>query len=261
MKLTISIVIYNTPQQIWQNCLNTLRTAINTLQKEQGIKTAVYIVDNSPNSSYQSTINDDYHYIANPSNKGYGHGNNLALQEIDSDYHLVMNPDVYLAKNTLCQAINFIQAHQDVGLLAPFITTPDGEWQNAFKQHPTLWDHFLRQFAPGWLKRRNQARMQRFAGVNIDPEQSHFDIPSVMGSFMFFRSSFLKLIHGFDNRFFLYFEDDDISRRLAQHARTAYTPTVKIIHEHAHQTQRSWKHKFYFAASLLRYWRKWGGLW
>ena len=80
----------------------------------------------------------------------------------------------------------------------------------------------------------------------------------VSGCFMYFRSSVLARIGGFDERFFLYLEDLDLSRRSQQVATNLYHPATHITHGYQRGHTRSMRLLLYFGASVLRYFNKWG---
>jgi len=81
------------------------------------------------------------------------------------------------------------------------------------------------------------------------------------GCFMFFRTVPLKAIGGFDQDFFLHYEDADIGRRMLKVARVFYVPSVRVTHRWARDTHRTLRAMLITARSGWLYWRKWGGVW
>lgn len=195
-----------------------------------------------------------------PGNVGYGQGNNLVIQAIGSDYHLVINPDLFVAPDALLEALNFLEKNPETGLLSPAVFGEDGERHYMCKRHPTLLIMFLRSFAPKSLQSWLESTLSEFEMRDCDYEKPIVDVEYPTGSCMFFRTSVLKKIGGFDPDFFLHYEDADIGRRASQVARVMYVPAVKVVHQWARDTHRSWPSRLVTIRSGLLYWRKWGGV-
>ncbi|KUE80788.1 hypothetical protein ATO46_14560 [Aeromonas schubertii] len=89
-----------------------------------------------------------------------------------------------------------------------------------------------------------------------------WDPPIVSGCFMLFRTDVLQQLGGFDPRFFLYFEDFDISLRAGKISRIAYVPQVKVVHHGGHASRKGWRHIWMFGRSMVTFfnihgWRWW----
>ena len=193
-------------------------------------------------------------------NVGYGRGNNLVIAKAQSDYHLVINPDLFVGPDALLEAINFMQSNLGVGLLTPAVFGENGDRHFLCKQNPTLLIMFLRGFAPSWLKLIFKARLNIFEmrDHNYDSQIEGIQFPS--GCFMFFRTSYLQQLQGFDPRFFMYMEDADIGRRMLEIARVVYVPTVRVVHKWARGSHGNWYLRWVTIKSSLMYWKKWGGV-
>ena len=87
---------------------------------------------------------------------------------------------------------------------------------------------------------------------------SPMEVQCLSGCFMFFRSEVLHRVGGFDERFFMYFEDFDLSLRSSSIARNVYFPEAYVVHERQSAHRRSWRLKLIFAQSALLYFSKWG---
>jgi hypothetical protein len=268
-RLTISLVVYRPNILMLSQTLLHLQKAICLLP---GFYVELYIIDNSCDAhevikvqnclqqffSQSSRVRAEL--IISPKNQGYGQGNNLAIEKINSEYHLVINPDVYVFEDALINAVHYMDLHSKVGLLTPAVFGVNGERHYLCKKHPTLLDMFLRGLAPHAIKRKFAKRMDAFEMQGRDYSQLMEDIEFPTGCFMFFRTSKLKAVKGFDPAFFMYFEDADIARRLAVLAKIVYHPAVKIIHHWARDTYNNRKSKWITTQSGFYYWRKWGGL-
>lgn len=197
--------------------------------------------------------------LLSPGNGGYGRGNNLAIERIHSDYHLVINPDLFVAPDALSEALNFLEGNPEAGLLTPAVFGEDGHRHYLCKRNPTLLIMFLRSFSPKWLQSWFKRTLDEFEMLDCDYERPiHVEYPT--GSCMFFRTTVLKQIGGFDPDYFLHYEDADIGRRAGQFAKVIYVPTVRVVHQWARDTHHSWKSRLVTVRSGLLYWRKWGGV-
>jgi GT2 family glycosyltransferase len=186
--------------------------------------------------------------VEDTANPGFGAGHNRLLGRI-ATYHLVLNPDVEMRPDALEQAIEFMDANPVCGLLAPAVFGEDGARQYLCKRYPTVADLLLRAFAPGDLRRRFHARLARYEMRNEIAENVFWDPPIVSGCFMLFRGSVFEQVAGFDSRFFLYFEDFDLSLRTGRVSRIAYVPEVRILHHGGQASRKGIRHIWLFARS------------
>jgi GT2 family glycosyltransferase len=191
-------------------------------------------------------------------NLGYGRANNLVLDTLDSDVHLVMNPDVELEPGALSVLLDALADHPQVGLVAPAVRGDDGAPQFLCKRYPSLWVLFLRGFAPRWLRERHAARLERYEMRDALGDEYVEGIPLASGCFMLMRTPLFVRVRGFDPRFFMYFEDYDLSVRLGRIARIAYVPAARIVHHGGEAARKGWRHVRWFATSAIRFFRAHG---
>jgi GT2 family glycosyltransferase len=163
-------------------------------------------------------------------NLGYGRANNLVLGELRSDVHVVMNPDVEVEPEAVSAAISALASHPGIGLVAPAVYDARGERQYLCKRYPSVWVLFLRGFAPAFLRRRFKQAIDRYEMRDAIAERFVEDIPLASGCFMAIRTPLFVRVAGFDADYFMYFEDYDLSVRLARHAALAYAPEARIVH-------------------------------
>jgi len=93
---------------------------------------------------------------------------------------------------------------------------------------------------------------------DLPEDEASTDIPIVSGCFMLSRTDTLKEINGFDERYFLYFEDFDLSLRMGKLGKLAYLPTMKIIHAGGHAARKGFAHLGMFARSGIRFFNSHG---
>ena len=240
-----------------------LREAITSfLNTELNVK--LYLVDNSPTDELKVLVTDSrIEYIHNPSNPGFGASHNVAIKkalELGSDYHLVLNPDIYFEKGTLELLCEFMNENLEVGHVMPKVTYPNGEFQYLCKTNPTFFDLFARGFMPSFLKKVFQKRMERYEYKNQDYNEVLYNIPYLSGCFMFLRTSVLKEVGYFDDRIFMYLEDADLTRRFLEVSKTAYYPDAHVYHHFAKLTHKKVKFKWITVQSAFIYFNKWGWL-
>lgn len=219
----------------------------------------VYLIDNSTSSFEafaQWTPPDRVVTITTGKNLGYGGGHNLAIRDSvrRHRYHVICNPDIELRADTLRVLHTIMEARNEVGLCMPRIVGRDGATHYLCKRLPSPIDLAIRRFTPAncFASRREYYEMRDYS---YDSEMEPFFLS---GCFMFFRSSVLAQLGGFDERFFLYMEDLDLSRRAQQIARNLYFPKTEVVHGYQRGAYKSLKLFGHFVISILRYFNKWG---
>jgi GT2 family glycosyltransferase len=223
------------------------------------LKTHLCIIDNSPQSAQRSTDFDDprvsYHFAG--ANLGYGRAHNIALRAAQgrSRYNVVMNTDITYSPEVVTRLASFMDANTVAGLAAPKVCYPDGSLQYVCRLLPTPANMFLRRFMPNsaWTERADSAYELRWWD-----HATIANIPYFQGSFLFLRTQLCNSLGGFDERFFLYGEDIDLSRRIHQVAQTLYVPDVSITHQYRRYSNRSLRGTWYGIQNNSRYFNKWG---
>ena len=184
----------------------------------------IYVVDNSSNDALRllERISGRIRYI-HSANIGYGGAHNIAMREAveaGADYHVIVNPDIWFGEGVIEILAAYMDRHPDAGLVAPKTVYPDGETQYLCKLLPTPFDLILRRFLPaGFLKSSRERFELRFTGYDRE-----MNVPFLSGCFMFLRIGTLKETGLFDERYFMYAEDIDFSRRIHRITRTVYCP-------------------------------------
>ncbi len=201
-------------------------------------------------------------YLASDCNLGFGAGHNLALASQNGsfpEFHLMLNPDILLQREVLSQLLQKMQICPDVGLLMPKVVYADGTFQPVCKLLPTPADFALRRFAPAFLKNLLRKKLARYELEGIENVECD-KVPFLSGCFLFARRSVLERVGGFDERFFLYLEDVDLCRRMAEHSKLLYWPEVSVVHLCYRGAYRSTKLMLLFLRSAIAYFQKWGWL-
>jgi len=246
--LNASIVLYNHKP-------SDIAVLIETLRKS-AVVSKIFLIDNSPekNSEFEKF---PCVYIFNNQNVGYGAAHNIAIKrtiEENIEFHLVVNPDVEFETDILQKIEIFMQSNLQIGLLMPKVFSPEGKIQYLCKLIPTPLDLLFRRFLPkSWTKKRTEKFEMRSSGYN-----RIMHVPYLSGCFMFLRISALHEVGLFDERFFMYPEDIDLTRRIYRKFRTVFYPEVSVIHEHTRASYGYGKLFFIHIINIIRYFNKWG---
>ena len=122
-------------------------------------------------------------------------------------------------------------------------------------------DLFLRGFAPSWMQRRHRDRLARYSLADMGVDEPRTGLPVLSGCFLFCRTRALQQSGGFDPRYFLYFEDNDLSRMVRKLTPLAYDPSVVIEHYGGGAARKGIAHIRMFGVSAWKYFRKHGWQW
>ena len=249
--LTASIVLYHTKESDILTILNCIKESCIDI---------VYIIDNS-SDDYFSFLDKQYEkvqYIRNK-NLGYGTSHNIALHEAvkgNSDFHLILNPDIRFSPEIISMLLLYMQEHDDVVYILPKVIYPDGTIQYLCKLLPTPFDLIFRRFIPN--KKFTQKLNDRYTLKNSGYDKI-INPPCLSGCFMFLRVNTIKENNiFFDERFFMYCEDFDFIRRLHCVGKTIFYPDVSIVHDHAKESYKSKKMLIEHIKSAIKYFYKWG---
>ena len=248
--LNVSIVLYRPD---WEQ----VSALTHALLQSQRVN-RVYWIDNSSQAAEQLPLQSErIQYQHNPINLGYGAAHNIAIRESIYDnipFHLVINPDIILNAKELDHMLDFVSQNPLVGSLMPKVTYPNGQLQYLCKLLPTPLDVFGRRFLPAsWIAQRNHRYEMRASGYD-----KIMNIPYLSGCFMLLRTEAVKQARLFDERFFMYPEDMDLTRRIHRHYLTVYFPHATIIHNHEKASYKSLKMLWIHMVNMCRYFNKWG---
>jgi hypothetical protein len=245
----------NTSIVLYKHSVSEISPLIEILRKS-GFVSEIFLVDNTP---YPTVEFQDLEvtYIFAGKNLGYGAAHNIAIRksiEQNIPYHLVVNPDIAFQPEILAKIEQFMNNNSSIGHLMPKVLYPNGEIQYLCKLIPTPFDLIFRRFLPkSWTQKRTERFELHASGYN-----KIMDVPYLSGCFMFLRTEALKDVGLFDERFFMYPEDIDLTRRIHRNYRTVFFPEVSIIHHHAQSSYLNLKMLFVHTYNMIKYFNKWG---
>ncbi|MCE5185523.1 MAG: glycosyltransferase family 2 protein [Planctomycetaceae bacterium] len=255
--LAISIVTYRTTVGQLARCLQSF-LAIR-------LPFVCWVIDNASDPAIeqycQTAISrfpacGQLHYIAN-SNTGYGRGHNIAMTQSlampSCRYYIASNPDVAFKPGTVEPLVAFMDDNARVGAAMPRILYPDGSLQHLCKLLPTPGHLTARRFCPPIIRKRDRIYTLQHADYN-----RAFACPCLSGCFMVLRTDALRQVGLFDERFFLYFEDVDLIRRIGRKWQTLYVPFSSVTHGYRKGSYSSGKLLWHHLRSAVQYFSKWG---
>ena len=199
-------------------------------------------------------------YLEASGNVGFGAGHNLGLRGLGAfpaAFHLLVNPDIEFGADALPALVAAMSERPGAAMMMPRVVYPDGGFQALCKLLPTPLDFALRRFAPEWVQRRFQGRLDRYEMTGVERVECD-RVPFLSGCFLFTRRALLEQVGGFDERYFLYMEDVDLCRRMARLGELVYWPGATVVHGCFRGAYRSRKLMLVFLRSAFRYFNRWG---
>jgi GT2 family glycosyltransferase len=255
-QVDVSVVIVNwNTKDLLEKCLRSVYDTVPPLSFE------VIVVDNASIDGSADMVADLFPQVAlirSNVNLGYSAGSNLGMMSASGEFVLLMNPDAELKAQAVQRMVEFARGNPRIAVVGPKLLNPDGSLQKNGRRFTTWWREVLGMTKLYWL------------WVRLYPEADwgrvNFDIPArvdeVSGACMFIRKSVIDEVGGFDERFFMYYEEVDWCRRMAQAGwEVYYLPTAEVIH---HQASSAKKTKLFASRVAYRsqylYFRKHHGL-
>ncbi|MCB2306044.1 glycosyltransferase family 2 protein [Clostridium estertheticum] len=250
-KISASVVTYNNGEEI-ENVLLSLQNSSIIDQLE------VYVMDNNSNDNTKKIVENKFpkvKLIKSNENVGFGAGHNQVISIVDSTYHLLVNPDITFEPSVIEGLSKYMDENPDVVIVSPKILNHDGTEQYLPKLNPKI-RYFLggRFEKYGGIFKKWRSEYTRSNETFTGPE----DIEFCTGCFMFIRTSNLKQVGGFDERYFLHFEDADLARMMKQKGRVVFNPDYEVNHLWKRDNVKSRKVFIIALHSMFKYFRKWG---
>ncbi len=234
--LTIVIVNYNSGEHL-RECLRSIHAS--------GTQTPfrVEVVDNDSRDGSTEIVTEGLprvHLTRNRKNVGFGRANNQVFRSVaDTRYFLALNPDIVVTPGSLDTMCRFMDEHPEVGVCGCKLLNPDGSLQFSCR----TWPHPLTIFLRGLRVEKYFPENRRFLDYYMR-DWDHGDtaeVDWVLGSCMMIRRALFSNVGGFDERFFMYYEDVDLALRAWQAGwKVVYIPDVHMLHHHK-QESHSWR--------------------
>jgi GT2 family glycosyltransferase len=252
INLTASIVLYQT------NPIELNKTILSILNSAQSVE--LYLIDNSPSDDLKNFTKNfaNIKYFHNPANPGFGAAHNIAIQKaIDSgsQYHFIVNPDIYFEGDIISPMVEYVLNDSSIGMMMPQILNLDGTIQNLPKLLPNPLSIIWRKIKKpaSWYKKF----IDMYELRNVAKDMI-YDAPILSGCFTLLNLDAIKKIGFYDDAYFMYFEDWDLSRRMHKNYKTIYFPKVSVYHGYDSGANKSIRLFKVFINSAFTYFNKWG---
>jgi N-acetylglucosaminyl-diphospho-decaprenol L-rhamnosyltransferase len=220
--VSVVILSYRTP-------LLAVKCVENLLRQTIADDLEIIVVDNHSDDDSVGILRNrlkdmPVRLIETRKNFGFGGGNNYASRYASGEFILILNPDTEPESDGIERLIAELRADENIGIIAPKLMFDDGVIRDSYRTFPTMLDIIIKRT---FLKRIFPGRLRRYLQYDGDPIRVR-DIDWVVGAFMLMHRSLFEELEGFDERFFLFFEDTDLCRRCWQKGkRVVYYPEVQ----------------------------------
>ena len=248
--VSVIVVSYNT-REVLRRCLARLQ------EESAGIDAEVIVVDNASRDGSAEMVAacfPQFQLVPSRSNLGFAAGNNVGFARARGSYVVLLNPDAFIGEGALATAIARMQAAPRVGLAGGRLQDESGHLQPSGRLYPSLLNEFL--VISGLAARYPRSRFfGRFDRTWADPGRDS-RVDWVPGAFTIIRREALQAVGHFDERFFLYYEEVDLCRRIAAAGYEIwYWPEVQVTHLGGESSKTVTSEDFSSSGSQLTLWR------
>ena len=258
LDLAIVVVSYNV-EALLRRCLQTVYSSIG------GLKMAVCVVDNHSSDDSVAMVRREFpqaHLIANSDNPGYSTANNQGFKQLGvfdkmpPRYCLLLNPDTEVMPTTLADAVAYMDANPDVGVLGPKLLLPNGELDLACRRSfPTPEVSFYRMLGLSKLFPKSEI-FGRYNLTYLDIDELA-EVDSVVGAFMLVRTTAIQTVGLLDEQFWMYGEDLDWAKRIKDSGwKVIYNPSIVTLHVKRASSRQSKKAQVEFYRAMLIFYYK-----
>jgi len=251
--VSIILVNYNGAAVVL-NCLRSLQ------QFNHSVTTEIIVVDNASADGSPDQIAREFpqiNLIRLSQNVGFGTGNNIGARQARGEFLLLLNTDTLLIEDVLPELLRLMQAHPEAGMIGPRLLNADRTLQLSIAQAIGIKGEFQT------LRQLQKARHSRHQEAVFAQYQSLQAVDIVVGAAFLIRKTLFQQLGGFDQNFFMYFEESDLCQRTRDTGwQVLYTPTVSLIHLGGYSVgQRSQQMALEYRRSQLYYYQKHRPLW
>lgn len=239
--LSVIIPSYNT-KDMTVKCVSLLAVCL----RNTSLSWEIIVVDNGSDDGTQNELtqmsnvksqihNSNLKIIQNKINIGFGRANNQGLKATSGEYVLFLNSDVFVSeKLDFIDLLNYFKKHEKIGVITVLVNLPNGSIDPAsHRGFPTLWRSFCYFLGLEKIFANIPFLNQMLGGyhlVHLDMHKVH-EIDSPTGAFYLAPRDVLNRVHGFDEDFFMYGEDLDLSYRIKKEGyKILYIPQYSVLH-------------------------------
>lgn len=249
-KVSLSIVI------VTMNSMKTLPALFKSFIDENipAISHETIVVDNCSTDGtweYISTNYKNIKLIRNIEIKGFAENNNIGMKYASGKYIAIINPDIIFMPESIDLILSFMKVHPDIGILGPCLLNKDGSIQKSARKFINIKTVFLRLITFANDNSKNAHLLNYLSPYdNCIPAQ---EVDWVIGAAMFVKKEALSIVGVFDERFFLYIEDQDWCFQMWKNNwKVCYYTEPKLIHDHQRSSVKKFNKKtFWHLKSML----------
>ena len=255
MLVTIAIVSYRARHFLEQ----TLLSALEALAGAGGDGEIIVVDNNSADGTIEHVaprFEGKVAFILNSSNQGFAKANNQAIAAARGEFTLILNPDTIIGSGTLREAVEWMRSHPECGAAGVRMIDGDGAFLPESKRgFPTPWVSFCKIFGLSRIFPMSPT-FARYHMRYLDERQPH-QVDILAGAFILARTRLLRQLGGFDEDFFMYGEDVDLSYRMARAGSQNWYLPITIIHYKGESTRKdSTRYVRVFYQAMLIFFRK-----
>lgn len=231
MDLSVIIVNYKSPEKVI-TCIDSIKNS-----DTGDLDLEVIVVDNKSGDDSREIIlrkHPDIKFIKSDKNLGMGGGNNLGARNSKGEFVLILNPDTLIKKDSINKLHKYIKENEEVGVVGPKLLNPDKSLQYSCRRFPKAFTPIFRRT---FLKNLAKANLDRFLMKDFDHDETR-EVDWMLGScLMVDLKAFDNRDKIFDDKFFMYFEDTDLCRRVKRNNfKIVYHPEAVVIHDHMRES-------------------------
>jgi len=223
-KISVVIVSFNASNYL-RECLHTLASGVRS-------SIEVIVVDNASTDGSPEMVETEFPsvlLVRSSENLGFGKANNIGIKMAKGSYIALVNSDVHVYEGCLDALVDFLERTPTAGMVGPRLTYGDARLQSSCRHFPSIWNNTCEVMCLN----RTFPMSQRFTGEHMFHSRydTEMKVDVLVGCFILARASVLASLHGFDEDFFFYGEDIDLSQRCWNAGfEVWFIPTAHAIH-------------------------------
>ena len=262
--LSISIVIFSLDTLVLSKTIESVVKSAKKIPSHLDIS-RLYLIDNGDNEKELLNLIAQFsdsslkiHLYSTDKNLGYGQAHNIAIDDTTDKYHLILNPDVVISASSLVVGLNYLDQIDEVVAVSPSARDGDSNVQYLAKSYPSLLVLLLRALNLRFLNNLFSEKLSSYELREKIHNNEYVEVEIISGCFMLCKTKALKLVGGFDQRYFLYFEDYSLSIELNKIGKIVYLPDMKIVHYGGNSSRKGFNHIRMFLSSMIKFFSRYG---
>ena len=262
--LSISIVIFSLDTLVLSKTIESVVKSAKKIPSHLDIS-RLYLIDNGDNEKELLNLIAQFsdsslkiHLYSTDKNLGYGQAHNIAIDDTTDKYHLILNPDVVISASSLVVGLNYLDQIDEVVAVSPSARDGDRNVQYLAKSYPSLLVLLLRALNLRFLNYLFSEKLSSYELREKIHNKEYVEVEIISGCFMLCKTKALKLVGGFDQRYFLYFEDYSLSIELNKIGKIVYLPDMKIVHYGGNSSRKGFNHIRMFLSSMIKFFSRYG---